>query len=85
MLIHADGQPSAGARQVLPDDATRVDHMANDKYLPIDQCQVGISNSAAFIILCDATGQQHRFQLSKRASLELAAHMADVTEKLGYR
>jgi hypothetical protein len=42
MLIHADGQPSAGARQVLPDDATRVDHMANDKYLPIDQCQVGI-------------------------------------------
>jgi hypothetical protein len=43
------------------------------------------SNSAAFIILCDATGQQHRFQLSKRASLELAAHMADVTEKLGYR
>jgi hypothetical protein len=59
--------------------------MANDKYLPIDHCQVGISNSAVFIILCDATGQQHRFQLSKLASLELAAFMADVTEKLGYR
>jgi hypothetical protein len=53
--------------------------MANDKYLQIDHCQVGISNSAVFIILCDAIGQQHRFQLSKRASLELAASMADVT------
>ncbi len=58
--------------------------MANDKFLAIDRCQVGIRNSAAFIILFDATGQQHRFQLSERASIELAASMADVTEKLGY-
>jgi hypothetical protein len=47
--------------------------MIDEKYILIEQCQVGVQDNTVLIVFRDAKEQKHWFKLSDHARLELAS------------